>query len=174
MSKLTPKQEMFCKEYVVDINATQAAIRCGYSEKTAEQQASRLLSNAKVAQRVQELMDKRSAKTEITAEKILKRLDAIGDVDISKAYDSLGHLLPIHEIPEDVRKCIASIKVFEEFEGFGKDRVKVGEVREVKFWDKIKANELLGKHKVLFSDRIEHTGVVTLEQLVSGSAEEKK
>lgn len=171
--KLTPKQEMFCKEYLVDLNATQAAKRAGYSEDTANKNAARLMVNEGIAQRIQELMNERAAEVGVTAAKILKRLDSIGDVDLGRAYDKNGNLLPIHEIPEDVRRCISGIKVFEEFEGFGKERVKIGEVREVKFWDKIKANELLGRHLKLFTDKVEHSGTVTLEQLVAGSNEEK-
>lgn len=169
---LSPMQELFCREYIKDLNGKQAAIRAGYSEKTAESQASRLLTKPQVAVFLQSLMDERSKRTDITADRILRRLDSIGDVDIGRAYDEKGNLLPIHEIPEEVRRCISGIKVFEEFDGFGKERVKIGEVREVKFWDKIKANELLGRHLKLFTDKIEHSGKVTLEDLVAGS--EKK
>ncbi len=119
MSKLTPKQEMFCLEYLVDLNATKASIRAGYSEDTARQIGSENLSKPALQDRIQELMAERSAKTGITAEKVLKRLDTIGDVDIGRAYNEDGQLLPIHQIPEDIRKSIASIKVFEEFDGFG-------------------------------------------------------
>lgn len=68
---LTPKQELFCKEYLVDLNGKQAAIRAGYSEKTAEVQASRLLSNAKVKEFVTQHSQKRAAKVDITAEYVL-------------------------------------------------------------------------------------------------------
>ncbi|MCE3202483.1 terminase small subunit [Paenibacillus sonchi] len=69
---LTPKQKLFVKEYLVDLNAKQAAIRAGYSVKTAEQQASRLLSNVKVQEAIQKGMDKRAAKVEVTAEMVLQ------------------------------------------------------------------------------------------------------
>ncbi|MBA9088732.1 phage terminase small subunit, partial [Fontibacillus solani] len=70
---LTAKQQLFVKEYLVDLNATQAAIRAGYSAKTAEQQASRLLSNVKVQDAIQKAMSKRSEKVEIKAERVLQR-----------------------------------------------------------------------------------------------------
>lgn len=70
---LTARQKFFVKEYLVDLNATQAAIRAGYSAKTAEQQASRLLSNVKVQEAIQEAQDKRAAKVDITAEMVLQR-----------------------------------------------------------------------------------------------------
>lgn len=70
---LTAKQQLFVKEYLVDLNAKQAAIRAGYSEKTAEQQASRLLSNVKVRDEIEKERSKRSERTEITADMVLKR-----------------------------------------------------------------------------------------------------
>ena len=71
---LTPKQELFVKEYLVDLNGKQAAIRAGYSEKTAEVQASRLLSNAKVSQFVAEQSKERAKKVDITAEYVLETI----------------------------------------------------------------------------------------------------
>ncbi|MGJ9460298.1 terminase small subunit [Oceanobacillus sp. CF4.6] len=79
MAKLTAKQEMFANEYVIDLNATQAAIRAGYSEKTANAQASRLLANVKVSARIKELKEKRAEKLELDAYWVLKRLKDISD-----------------------------------------------------------------------------------------------
>ena len=75
--KLTDKQLMFCKEYIIDLNATQACIRSGYSEKTAEQQASRLLRNVKVKSEVERLKAIREKKVELTAEKVLKDIERV-------------------------------------------------------------------------------------------------
>lgn len=71
-NSLSPKQAMFVKEYLVDLNGTQAAIRAGYSAKTADVQASRLLANAKVQAAIQEAMSKRSERVEITADMVLE------------------------------------------------------------------------------------------------------
>jgi phage terminase small subunit len=76
---LTPKQEAFCQEYLVDLNATQAAARAGYSEATAQEQGSRLLSNVMVASRVRELMAGRSERVQINSDWVLRRLVAISD-----------------------------------------------------------------------------------------------
>lgn len=155
--KLTDKRKAFTKEYLIDLNASKAAERAGYSKKTAYAIANKLLKDPDVKVEVQKAMDERAEKTGVTAEKILKRLDDIGDLDIGEAYDKNGKLLSIKDMPVHVRKSISSIKVFEEFEGFGKDRISVGEVREVKFWDKIKSNELLGRHLKLFAEQLEVT-----------------
>jgi phage terminase small subunit len=77
--KLTPKQEMFCKEYLIDLNATQAAIRAGYSEKTAKSQGQRLLTKVDIAERIQELMSKRSKKVEINGEWVLSKLKQVAE-----------------------------------------------------------------------------------------------
>lgn len=79
MAKLNAKQEMFCKEYLIDLNATQAAIRAGYSERTASATASRLLKNVNVLARVKELKDKRADELELDAYWVLKRLKDISD-----------------------------------------------------------------------------------------------
>jgi phage terminase small subunit len=166
---LSPRQQFFIAEYLKDLNATQAAIRAGYSPRTAESQASRLLRHVKVASAVAEAQRRRLERVEVKSDDILRELLRIATVDLAEAYDEAGNLKPIQEIPKDVRRAIAGIKVFEEFDGFGKDRVKVGEVREVKFWDKPRSLELLGKHLKLFTDVVEHQGKLTLEQLVAGS-----
>ncbi|EQB0358570.1 terminase small subunit [Yersinia enterocolitica] len=73
MKQLTPKQELFCREYLKDLNATQAAIRAGYSEKTAQVQSSRLLSNVMVQQRVGELAAERNIRVGIDADYVLRQ-----------------------------------------------------------------------------------------------------
>ncbi|CQR51464.1 terminase small subunit [Paenibacillus riograndensis] len=78
---LTPKQKLFVQEYLIDLNATQAAIRAGYSPKTAEQQASRLLSNVKVQEAIREAQSHRAARTEITADMVLQRWWDIATAD---------------------------------------------------------------------------------------------
>lgn len=81
---LTAKQQRFVDEYLKDLNATQAAIRAGYSKKTADQQASRLLTNVKVREYLAERQDDRSKRTEITQDMVLRELAKIGFSDIRK------------------------------------------------------------------------------------------
>ena len=91
MGRLTNKQEMFCLEYLIDLNATQAAIRAGYSEKTSYSIGQENLNKPDIATRIQELMNKRSKKTGITAEWVLKGIESLTDElrhseDPSKAF----------------------------------------------------------------------------------------
>lgn len=161
---LTPKQKRFVEEYIVDLNATRAAIAAGYSESSAKQIASENLSKPDVQEAIQAAMEARSKRVEITADTVLKRLDQVGGIDIGKLFDDKGRFLHIHDIPEEIRCAIASIKVYEEYEGSGQDKFATGVVREIKFWDKIKANELIGKSTNLgmFTDNIKLSGSVTI------------
>ena len=151
---LTEQQVLFCKEYVIDLNGKQAAIRAKYSEDTAESQASRLLSKVKVKQFIQLLMDKRSTKLELDADDILRELMKIGYADIRTIFDEDGRVKDPKDWPDDIAKCVASIEVLEEFEGYGSDRTWIGYTKKIKFWDKTKCLEMMGRHKKLFSDTL--------------------
>lgn len=84
MAKLTAKQERFCIEYIIDLNATQAAIRAGYSKKTANRIASENLSKLDIQRKIQELQQERAERTEITQDRVLKELAGIGFAPITK------------------------------------------------------------------------------------------
>lgn len=150
---MNARQKLFVQEYLKDLNQGQAAARAGYKGKNIDQVASRLMQKPHIKAAIDEAMAARAKRTEITVDRVLKELARVGFVDIAKAYDTRGNLLPVAEMPASVRRAVSSIKVFEEFEGFGEDRVKVGEVRELKIFDKIKALELIGKHLGMFIER---------------------
>ncbi len=78
-NKLTPKQKKFCEEYIVDLNATQAAIRAGYSKRTANEQGSQNLAKLSIQETIQELMAQRSKRTEITADYVLTNLKEVAE-----------------------------------------------------------------------------------------------
>lgn len=154
---MQPKQRRFVAEYLKDLNATQAAIRAGYSPKTAEQQGHRLLRNAEISQAVEKAKSEQLQRLEVSADVVLRELLRIATSDISQAFDGRG-LKPLHEIPEDLRRCISGVDSEAIFEGAGRDRTHIGDLQKVKLWDKTKALELLGKHLVLFTDKHEHLG----------------
>lgn len=99
---LTPRQHRFIDEYLIDLNATQAAIRAGYSAKTAEQQGPRLLGNVGVAAAIKAAQAKRAEKLELTAASIAKQLIAIADK--AKAYGSVSGLNVARQALMDVAK----------------------------------------------------------------------
>lgn len=156
---LSPKQLRFASEYVVDLNATQAAIRAGYSAKTARQQAADLLAKPDIAEEIERLRGAQEKRTEITADTVLRELLTIARADIAQAFNEDGSLKPIRDIPEDVRRAISGVEVYQEYAGRGESREAIGETKKVRFWDKNKALELLGKHLRLFIERQEHSGL---------------
>lgn len=147
--ELTNKQKMFVKEYMVDLNATQAAIRAGYSAKTATWIGPQLIGKTHVAQAIQAEMDKRAAKIDVTAEKVIAELAKMAFANLQDFYDKNGSLKDIHSLPRDVAAALSQVET---------NLTEACAVRKVKLHDKRGALELLGKHLKLFTDRIEHSG----------------
>lgn len=155
--KLTPKQALFAQEYLVDLNATAAAIRAGYSAKTAEQQGYRLLRNVQVAAAIQAGMSKRSAKAEVKAEQIVAELRriAFGDSRRVMEWGPNGvKLKPSSELSDDDAAIVSEASESTTLNG--------GSLK-LKTHDKIRALELLGKHIGMFTDNLNVGGSVTLE-----------
>ena len=167
MADLEPRQQRFCGEYIIDLNATQAAIRAGYSENSAQQQSSDLLLKPLIQAEVDRLKEMRSLRTEITADKVLTETYLLASSDIAEAFDETGALKPIREIPARIRKAISSIEVEKLFEYVGDEKEHVGYTQKIKLWDKVKTLELLGKHLKLFSDKIELSADDSLASILS-------
>ena len=167
MANLKEKHEQFCREYIVDLNATQAYLRVykSSSEKAANKNATRLMVNDGVQKRIQELANERADRTEVNADTVLKGLLEIATTDIAEAFNEDGTLKPIHEIPIEVRKAISSIEVNELFEGFGKERTQIGLTKKIKFWDKVRSLENLGRHLKLFTDKLEVTDMSLADEI---------
>lgn len=142
----TDNQRAFVQEYLIDLNATQAAIRAGYSPDSARQEGSRLLSHAAIQTALELAKEQRSKRTEISADRVLRELLALATSDLRKCFDPSGALLPPHSWPDDVAPAMASIEVEELFEGQGQDRTQIGYTKKVKFWDKNTALDKLGRH----------------------------
>jgi phage terminase small subunit len=146
MSKpLSLKQKRFCEEYMIDLNATQAAMRAGYSPKTANEQGARLLAKVSVQKYLQEQAQTLSEKATLASESVLKRFGKIAFSDIRTYFDKNGKLKPIHELDDDAAAAIASIEVEELWVGNGKSRTQVGVVKKIRFFDKIRALEAINK-----------------------------
>lgn len=155
MAKLTEKQRRFVEEYLIDLNATQAAIRAGYSVKTAAVIGAENLIKPNISNEISKAMAERSKRTGVTADRVIEELAKIGFINISDVVDlKTGKVLS--EAQKEDLACIQSVKVKET--EFGKDR-------EVKFYDKKSALELLGKHLGLFTDKIDINANVNTEKL---------
>ena len=148
MTGLTPKQQQFVEEYLIDLNATQAAIRAGYSPKTAKSIGQENLTKPDVAAAVEAALAARSRRTQVTADMVLLELGRIG-------FSNMGHyarwdgnavdLKCSDGMTEDALRCVAEVSQTVTEHG--------GTVR-FKLHDKPKALELLGRHLGLFTDRL--------------------
>lgn len=152
MARLTAKQKRFIEEYLIDLNATQAAIRAGYSPDTAYSIGSENLKKPDIRARVDKAMAERSKRTGINADRIIIELARIGLLNPDKVVNFNSATVK-DEATEDDLSAIASVKV-------KTIPTEDGDIieREVKFYDKIKALELLGKHNGMFKDKVEVSG----------------
>lgn len=151
-SGLTENEKKFCDEYLVDYNGTKAAIRAGYSKKTACSQASRLLRKVNVIQYLNSRKQKFIEKLEITQERTMQEIGRIAFSDIRRLYDDNGCFKKINCMDDDIAAAIAGSEVFEEFSGSGRSRKKIGITTKLKLWDKAKGLEMLAKHFGVFKD----------------------
>lgn len=172
MAKLTAKQQRFCDEYLIDLNATQAAIRAGYSKKTANEQGARLLANVSIQKYIETRKKDRKKRIEITQDRVVEELSYIAFAkasDYAKVIEKdamvevEGNMIPVldedgnpvkyrtvepiltDELTEEQKRAIATIKR-------GRDGF------EIKPYDKVRALELLGKHLGMFTDKVEVSG----------------
>lgn len=151
-SGLTPMQMLFVREYLVDLNATQAAIRAGYSAKTASEQGSRLLANVKIRQLIEQAMAERAQRTEITADMVLREFAKLGFSNM-KDFTEWGprgvKLKPSEELPDELAACVSEVS-----ESF----TEAGRTLKFKLHDKKGALEAIAKHLGMFVERKEVTG----------------
>ncbi|HZW06307.1 MAG TPA: terminase small subunit, partial [Phycisphaerales bacterium] len=156
MADLTPKQARFVAEYLKDLNATQAAIRAGYSAATAEQQGSRLLRNAQVFAAVADGKAKQLAKADLSATRVLEEMRRVAFSNVQDLFDANGRLKGIHELTTEQAATIASLEVIVKNAEAGDGHQDV--VHKLKVWDKPRVLEMLGKHFGLLVERLEHQG----------------
>ena len=152
MAKLTAKQEMFVQEYLIDLNATQAAIRAGYSPHTAKDIGCENLSKPNIRACIDKALAERSRRTGINADRVLRELARIGFLKPTEAVN-MKEVTVKDDISDDDAAAIAFVRVKTIPTADGE-----GIEREVKFADKIKALELLGKHLRMFTENINLTG----------------
>ena len=166
--KLTPKQKRFVDEYLIDLNATQAAIRAGYSPKTANEQGARLLANVSIAQTIQKAMQDREQRTEITQDRVLQEYARLAFYDPRKLFQPDGTPKPIEALDDDTAAALAGLEVREEFEGTGQDRVFTGYTKKYKLANKLGALDSLAKHLGLFEPKEEDFEEETIKIEITG------
>ena len=148
--KLAPMQSVFVQEYLIDLNATQAAIRAGYSAKTAEQQGYQLLQKPSVQAAIAARQKEREQRTAVAADRVLLEAARLALFDPRKLFNDDGSPKEITELDDDTAAAVAGIEVVEQFEGSGKDRVFVGYLKKYRIADKNSALEKLFRHHGLY------------------------
>ena len=147
-AKLTEKQQRFVEEYLIDLNATQAAIRAGYSAKTADAIGWENLTKPNIQQKIAEHMAECSKRTGINQDRVVLELARIAFVKMTDLVDSHGRIKD--GASEDDLACIESVK-YKQSESETGSSVE----REVKISPKLKALELLGKHLGMWNDKLD-------------------
>lgn len=138
LDQLEEKQQLFVHEYIKDLNGTKAAIRAHYAEDSAHVQASRMLSYAKVQNAIVELKAQRNKQLNVDAGYVLQRLLDVDQLDVADILDNSGAIKPVNEWPKEWRQNISSFEVASDEQGTS--------VAKIKFPDKVKNLELIGKH----------------------------
>jgi len=173
MAELTTKQKMFCDEYLIDLNATQAAIRAGYSVKTASRIAVELLTKTHVTDRIQERMKDREKRTGITQDMVLKELANIAFDNISNYLEyrtekTVAGRDPITGAPIMEYRTIVDLKDSKTVDTRNIKSVSVGRDGQFKFEQYCKDNALvqIGKHLGMFIDKVEHSGKIEMPTII--------
>ncbi len=152
---LTPKQKRFVAEYLVDLNATAAAIRAGYSKKTAEAIGYENLRKPQIESAINKARQEQQKRTEITQDMVILETAKIAFFDIRKLFDKNGKPLDISELDDDTAASLAGLDV----QGVtDKDEDYIGYIKKYKMADKLKALELLGKHVGAFEGKKNEQG----------------
>jgi phage terminase small subunit len=164
---MNPKRERFVAEYLVDLNATQAAIRAGYSPRTALQQGPRLLGDAGVQAAIRAGKGEALERTNLKADRVLRELGRVAFSDVRHLFTDDGGVIALRELPPAVSASIASVEVVLKNAAAG-DGV-VDRVLKIKLWDKNRALNDLARHFALLVDRVEVSGDVTLTAKIAAA-----
>ena len=176
---LSPKQAAFVREYLKDFNATRAAIAAGYSEKTADQQGSRLLKNVKVKAAIDAKLQKADLKSDITVQRVLVELAKLAFSDPRDLYREDGSLKSVTELDDDAAASLSSLEVVtlakkQQSAGDDDKPAPALELHKLKRWDKTKALELIGRHLGMFKDKVEVTGASELADAIEAARRRAK
>lgn len=158
---MTEKQKLFVEEYLIDLNATQAAIRAGYkarSRQRASEIGAQLLQNTQVSEAIAQEMAERSKRTGVNADRVIMELAKVAFLNLTDVVDPRTVTIRPNAAEED-KAAIQSIKIKKSFSETGES-----EEREVRAADKLKALELLGRHLGMFKDKVELTGILETEK----------
>lgn len=172
---LNDGQRRFIEEYLIDLNATQAAIRAGYSPKTAKSQGQRLLTNVDIEAAIQAAINERSERTKITQDMVLSELAKVGFSDLRNVFTPMGGIIDPRDWDDSTAGAISSVEVVRRQSGeYDDDGNPIPEhVHKIKVWDKVSALEKMGKHLGMFTEKFDHKHSLSdpLTELLTAVAE---
>ncbi|EAO9290858.1 terminase small subunit [Salmonella enterica] len=162
---LTAMQEAYAQEYTkCPENQTQAAINAGFSPNTAAVKASVMMRDERIQKRIAELMEERNKRLRVSADYVLIRLVEIDQMDVIDILNDDMSIKPVSEWPKVWRQYLTGFELADMFEGRGDEKELVGILKKIKWPDKVKNLELIGKHVDVnaFKERLEVSGTVTI------------
>ncbi|EIO4856497.1 terminase small subunit [Salmonella enterica] len=162
---LTAMQEAYAQEYTkCPENQTQAAINAGFSPNTAAVKASVMMRDERIQKRIAELMEERNRRLRVSADYVLLRLVEIDQMDVIDILNDDMSIKPVSEWPKVWRQYLTGFELADMFEGRGDEKELVGILKKIKWPDKVKNLELIGKHVDVnaFKERLEVSGTVTI------------
>jgi phage terminase small subunit len=173
---LTLKQEKFVNEYLIDLNATQAAIRAGYSEKTAKDIGCENLAKPNIAEAIGKAFKERAQRTKVDADWILKHCSEMLTADIGDILNDVGSFKPISEWPKIWRQMLSGCDIKELFDYEKGVKSNIGELIKAKFVSREKILELTGKHVNVgaFKENVAFNGNLTVEIVQFGDDKNSK
>ncbi len=151
---LTARQQRFAEEYLVDLDASAAARRAGYSARTAGQIGYQLLQKTSIRQAISAGQLRLRRKAEVSAERVVRELARVGFADPRPLFRPDGTLKDLSELDGEAAAAVASLVIREEYRGTGRGRRVVARTKKVRLWNKVSALEQLGRHLGLFPDRV--------------------
>lgn len=171
--KFHQRRTRFIKEYLLDQNATRAAIAAGYSEKSAKVTGARLLTDANVRSQIERTSEKINAKLEVTVERVRLELARLAFFDPLAFWNEDGSVKKLHEIDEDARRALAGFEIAELFEGSGEDRGLAGYVKKFKLADKGLNLERLGRHLQMFPTKVDVNATLEIHKVDDSNLEQR-
>lgn len=174
---LTAMQEAYAQEYIkCPENQAHAAINAGFSPKSAHVKASIMMRDERIQKRIAELMAERNKRARISADYVLLRLQQIDELDLADIMDDDLSLKPLSLWPKAWRQFLSGVKVAELFEGKGDKKKIIGVLKSIKWPDKLKNLELIGKHVDVnaFKEIHEHNVNVSLADQMAKARQRAK
>jgi phage terminase small subunit len=159
---LTHKQQLFVREYCIDKNATQAAIRAGYSPTTAHAIGRENLQKPIIQTEINKIIEQTCDRLKITTEKILDEERCIAFFDIRELVDENNNLIPLMQLPSNIARAISIMDIRDHYDREG---ALIGRTYKYKFHDKGRSLERLAKHKGMYMTRVQ-VEFVEFQQMV--------